>query len=145
MKKIKIVSGTYGHNVNGVVKPKTRESEPFYVDDKEADRLIKLEVAEEVVENKVATNQNGVEGAGSTNNPLDGENGSNGVDGGKNSEGFTREALEAKTNKELKALCEELNIETEGMRVKADFVDAIMAYKGADDEPPASGATNPVI
>lgn len=145
MKKIKIISGTYGHNINGIIKPKTRNSEPFYVDDKEADRLIALEIAEEVVEKTVATPQNAVEGAGSINNTPEGENGAVGVDGGKNDMLFTREALEAKTNKELKALCEELSIETEGMRVKADFVDAIMAYRGEDGEPSSSGATNPVI
>lgn len=145
MKLIKIISGTYGHNVNGIVEPKTRESEPFYVDDKEAGKLIGLKAAVEVVEKEVATVKNGGEETNTTNNPSDGENGSGGQAGGKNDEGFTRKALEAKTNKELKALCEELNIETEGMKVKADFVDAIMAYKGADDEPPVSGATNPVI
>lgn len=47
MKKIKIISGTYGHRSKGAafVEPKTPSSQPFYVSDEEADRLINLGVA----------------------------------------------------------------------------------------------------
>ena len=45
---IKIISGIYGHNVNGSVKPKRASDEPFEVEDTEAARLISLGVAKAV-------------------------------------------------------------------------------------------------
>jgi hypothetical protein len=54
MKKVKIIGTTYGHHVNGRIEPKNRKSEPFYLDDAEADRLVSLGFAE-IVEEGVAT------------------------------------------------------------------------------------------
>lgn len=48
---IRIVSDvTYGHLENGIVKPKTKKSEPFQVDDANGKRLISLGIAKEVTE-----------------------------------------------------------------------------------------------
>lgn len=55
MKKVKITGGTYGyHNSFGRLEPKNRKSEPFTLDDAEAERLVSLGVAEIVAE-EVAT------------------------------------------------------------------------------------------
>jgi len=52
MKLIKIISGTYGLRTKGAafVDPKTPASEPFAVDAKEAERLVKLGVASIVMD-----------------------------------------------------------------------------------------------
>ena len=52
MKLIKIISGTYGLRTKGAafVDPKTTASKPFAVDDKEAERLVKLGVASIVMD-----------------------------------------------------------------------------------------------
>lgn len=50
MKKVKITGTTYGHHVNGKLEPKNRKSDPFYLEDAEADRLALLGVAEIVGE-----------------------------------------------------------------------------------------------
>ena len=55
MKKVKITGGTYGyHNSFGRLEPKNRKSEPFTLDDAEAERLVALGVAEIIAE-EVAT------------------------------------------------------------------------------------------
>ena len=50
MKKVKIISGVYGHHVNGRVKPVRSGEPPIELDDKEADRLVSIKVAEFVSE-----------------------------------------------------------------------------------------------
>ena len=57
MKKVKIVGTTYGyHNSNGRIEPKDEKSNPFMLDDAEAERLVSLGVAE-IIEERVATPQ----------------------------------------------------------------------------------------
>lgn len=46
MTTIRIISGNYGLHVSGRVVRKGKESEPFEVDDREAERLVSLGVAE---------------------------------------------------------------------------------------------------
>lgn len=43
-----ITDQTYGHLENGIVKPKTKKSEPFQVDDASGKRLIAFGIAKEV-------------------------------------------------------------------------------------------------
>lgn len=43
---IKIIAGTYGHNVNGTVVPRTAADKPFELADDKAQRLIRLKVAQ---------------------------------------------------------------------------------------------------
>lgn len=51
MKKVKIIGTTYGyHNKYGRLEPKDEKSEPFLLDDKEADRLVSEGLAEIVGE-----------------------------------------------------------------------------------------------
>ena len=50
MKKVKIISGVYGYHVNGRVKPVRSGEPPIELDDKEADRLVSIKVAEFVSE-----------------------------------------------------------------------------------------------
>ncbi len=46
MTLIKIINGIYGYHINeAVVEPKTARDPAFYVDDKEAERLVELKVA----------------------------------------------------------------------------------------------------
>ncbi len=56
MKKVKITGTTYGYNNNGRVEPKDRHSDPFYLDDEEAERLVSLGYAE-IIGDGVATPQ----------------------------------------------------------------------------------------
>lgn len=46
MTTIRIISGSYGLHVSGRVVRKSKESEPFEVEDREAERLVSLGVAE---------------------------------------------------------------------------------------------------
>ena len=45
MKNVKIISGTYGYNDGKHIIPKNRQSGVFALEDKEAERLVELEVA----------------------------------------------------------------------------------------------------
>ncbi len=51
---IKMIAGIYGHRENGQVVAKTAKSEPFELDAKEEERLVKAGVAEYVEETKKA-------------------------------------------------------------------------------------------
>ena len=46
MTTVKVISGIYGLHISGRLTPKTKEDEPFEVDDREAERLVSLGVAE---------------------------------------------------------------------------------------------------
>ncbi len=50
--KIQIIKGVYGHTENGIVVPKSKNSEPFEVDDKKAKELISAGIAEKASELK---------------------------------------------------------------------------------------------
>ena len=67
MKKVKIISGTYGYNDGKHIIPKNRNSEAFALEDKEADRLIALGVAECVEASKTSQNFNDTPKESSTN------------------------------------------------------------------------------
>lgn len=59
MKRVKIISGTYGYRENGKFSPKDRNSEPFEINDKEAARLVGMGVASYVDDTAIATPENG--------------------------------------------------------------------------------------
>lgn len=59
MKKVKIISGTYGYNDGKHIIPKDRRSGAFALEDKEADRLIALSVAECVEDSEPSQNFKG--------------------------------------------------------------------------------------
>lgn len=153
MLTVKIKSGAYGLNTGDRVITKDRMSEPFSLDDAEAKRLVSLGVAEIITEG-VATGGNGEETNPPSVNPADDENGSNGEnEGGNDIDGhLDAEQLEEMTIKELKALAEDMGIDTGKFKVKADYIQAIVAVEvsaPADDEngenPPDISPEAPVI
>lgn len=153
MLTVKIISGTYGCKTKGRIVPKDRMSEPFSLDDTEAKRLVSLGVAEIITEG-VATGGNGKETNPPSVNPSNDENGSNGEnEGGNDIDGhLDAEQLREMTNKELKALAEDMGIDTSKMKVKDDYIQAIVAVEvsaPADDEngenPPDISPEAPVV
>lgn len=153
MLTVKIKSGAYGLNTGDRVITKDRMSEPFELEDAEAKRLVSLGVAEIITEG-VATGGNGEETNLPSVNPSNDENGSNGEnEGGNDIDGhLDAEQLREMTNKELKALAEDMGIDTSKMKVKDDYIQAIVAVEvsaPADDEngenPPDISPEAPVV
>ena len=79
---IKIISGTYGYRDNGQVIPKNSKSEPFSLDKKEEERLVKAGVAvyadgTKTVDSKDNTDKEPIKGKkgksdkGETETPVD--------------------------------------------------------------------------
>ncbi|MBR3835387.1 MAG: hypothetical protein IKJ69_01195, partial [Clostridia bacterium] len=125
MLTVKIISGTYGCKIKGRIVPKDLTSEPFELEDAEAKRLVSLGVAEIITEG-VATGGNGEETNPPSVNPSNEENGSNGENEGENDivGHLDAEQLREMTNKELKALAEDMGIDTSKMKVKDDYIQA---------------------
>lgn len=153
MLTVKIKSGAYGLNTGDRVITKDRMSEPFPLEDAEAKRLVSLGVAEIITEG-VATGGNGEETNPPSVNPSNDENGSNGENEGDNDivGHLDAEQLEEMTIKELKALAEDMGIDTGKFKVKADYIQAIVAVEvsaPADDEngenPPDISPEAPVV
>ncbi len=153
MLTVKIISGTYGCKIKGRIVPKDLTSEPFELEDAEAKRLVSLGVAEIITEG-VATGGNGEEINPPSVNPSNDENGSNGENEGENDivGHLDAEQLREMTNKELKALAEDMGIDTSKMKVKDDYIQAIVAVEvsaPADDEngenPPDISPEAPVV
>ncbi len=153
MLTVKIISGTYGCKIKGRIVPKDLTSEPFELEDAEAERLVSLGVAEIITEG-VATGGNGKETNPPSVNPADDENGSNGENEGENdiTGHLDAEQLEEMTIKELKALAEDMGIDTGKFKAKAEFIRAILPVEvpaPADDEngenPPDISTEAPVI
>lgn len=153
MLTVKIISGTYGCKIKGRIVPKDHTSEPFSLDDAEAKRLISLGVAEIITEG-VATGGNGKETNPPSVNPSNDENGSNGEnEGGNNIDGhLDAEQLREMTNKELKALAEDMGIDTSKMKVKGDYIQAIVAVEASapsndedSENPPDISPEAPVV
>lgn len=153
MLTVKIKSGAYGLNTGDRVITKDRMSEPFSLDDAEAKRLVSLGVAEIITEG-VATGGNGEKTNPPSVNPSNDENGSNGENEGENdiTGHLDAEQLEEMTIKELKALATDMGIDTGKFKVKADYIQAIVAVEvsaPADDEngenPPDISPEAPVV
>lgn len=153
MLTVKIISGTYGCNIKGRIVPKDRMSEPFELENAEAERLVSLGVAEIITEG-VATGGNGEETNPPSVNPSNDENGENGEnEGDMEIDGhLDAEQLREMTVKELKALAEDMGIDTAKFKVKEEYVQAIVAVEisaPVDDENgdplPELGAEAPEI
>lgn len=153
MLTVKIISGTYGCKIKGRIVPKDLTSEPFELENAEAERLVSLGVAEIITEG-VATGGNGEETNPPSVNPADDENGSNGENEGENDITglLDAEQLKEMTIKELKALAEDMGIDTGKFKVKDDYIQAIVAVEvsaPADDEngenPPDISPEAPVV
>ena len=153
MLTVKIISGTYGCKIKGRIVPKDLTSEPFELEDAEAKRLVSLGVAEIITEG-VATGGNDEETNPPSVNLSNDENGSNGENEGENDivGHLDAEQLREMTNKELKALAEDMGIDTSKMKVKDDYIQAIVAVEvsaPANDEngenPPDISPEAPVV
>ena len=153
MLTVKIISGTYGYKVGKRLLPKDRTSEPFELEDAEAKRLVSLGVAEIITEG-VATGGNGEETNPPSVNPSNDENGSNGENEGENEivGHLDAEQLREMIIKDLKALAEDMGIDTSKFKVKEDYVQAIVAVEVSapvddenGDELPGLGAEDPVV
>ena len=146
MLTVKIISGTYGCKIKGRIVPKDLTSEPFELEDAEAKRLVSLGVAEIITEG-VATGGNGEETNPPSVNPSNDENGSNGENEGENEivGHLDAEQLREMTNKELKALAEDMGIDTSKMKVKDDYIQAIVAVEVSAPSNDENGENPPDI
>lgn len=146
MLTVKIISGTYGCKIKGRIVPKDLTSEPFELEDAEAKRLVSLGVAEIITEG-VATGGNGEETNPPSVNPSNDENGSNGENEGENDivGHLDAEQLREMTNKELKALAEDMGIDTSKMKVKDDYIQAIVAVEVSAPSNDENGENPPDI
>lgn len=156
MLKIRITSGNYGHKKNGKTIT-IRLGETVDVADDEARRLVDLKVAEivkddideEINGKGVATGGNDDNANDPNANPPENENGAEGEneDGNDDAKHLDEEQLNSMTNANLKKLAEDLGIDTSKLKVKADFVTAILKVNvdvDDDEVPPAVGAEGPV-
>lgn len=153
MQTVKIISGTYGYNNGRRIEPKDRKSEPFTLPKDEADRIIALGIAE-IVSREVATGEHDEENNSASVNPNNNENGTEGENEGENQivGHLDAEQLKEMTIKELKTLAENMGIDTSKMKVKNDYVQAILDVEVSvsdNDEngenPPDLAAETPVI
>lgn len=110
MKKIVITRGSYGHFENGIAILKTADSEPFFVADAEAKRLIALNVAELAADQKVDNEQN----LDDINVPDDAE------------QITKKEALSLLSNKVLMAELDKAGIEYDKRGKKEYFVNLLL-------------------
>ena len=112
---IKIVKGVYGYvDKHGFVRPKDCNSEPFYTSPEQEARLVKLGVAEYVDEPAKAE---------PVNEPAQ-------VQSPQNDEAVVHldpDQLKELTNAELKAMAEDMGIDTAKLKTKAQFIEAITA------------------
>lgn len=110
---IKIVKGVYGYvDKHGFVRPKDCNSEPFNTSPEQEARLVKLGVAEYVDEPAKAE---------PVNEPAQ-------VQSPQNDEAVAHldpDQLKELTNAELKAMAEDMGIDTAKLKTKAQFIEAI--------------------
>lgn len=153
MLTVKIISGTYGYNTGKHIEPKDRKSEPFMLSEDEANRIVALGIAE-IVSKEVATGGNGEENNSAGVNPNNDENGSKVENEGekKNAGHLDEGQLKEMTNKDLKSLAEDMGVDTSKMKVKNDYIQAILDVEVSvpnNDEngenPPDLSAEAPVI
>lgn len=130
MKTVRIIYGTYGYHVNGRVKPIRPGNEPIEVQDKEAERLVSLSVAEYV--NDISDNENfnvDIEVQDKEADEIITTN-------------LDRAQLETMKLEDLKLLASDMGIDIKGLK-KAEIIDLVIQVevqvnaKDVTDEPPA--------
>lgn len=148
MKTIRVTRGGCGivyTDRNGIQRHalKTPADRPFECDDAQAERLVKLGVAEYV--NELGWKK---EAAPETETGNNGE-GDEGDEGGKSDDRLTAEALEKWDYNDLKALAADMGVTPEGKK-KGDYINAILTAQDAtetdeDDEDglPSLSAADP--
>ena len=110
---IKIISGTYGHLVDGRVRPKTAASEPFYLTPAQEARLVERGIAVYVNEAPAA--------ADASNYTPDQPD-------------SIPEYSTRNTVKELQAIGEQLGITFEEGMTKAQMVEILDQYNAGEDD-----------
>lgn len=130
MKKIKIIGGRYGYiSPSGVYSVKTSESEPFKVEDSEAERLIRRGVAEIVDAGAVVL----AKGAAADEKPDSGVTPAGYMTDIKPERGVP-EYDEDTTNAELQSIAKEYGIEIPSRATKSQIIEALDEYFGRADD-----------
>lgn len=112
---IKIIQGVYGYvDKHGFVRPKDCNSEPFETSPEQEARLVKLGVAEYVGE---------PEKAEPVNEPAQAQI----SEIGEEAAHLDPEQLKELTNAELKAMAEDMDIDTAKLKTKAQLIESITA------------------
>lgn len=112
---IKIVKGVYGYvDKHGFVRPKDCNSKPFETSPEQEARLVKLGVAEYVDE---------PEKAEPVNEPAQVQS----PEIGEEAAHLDPDQLKELTNAELKAMAEDMDIDTAKLKTKAQLIEAITA------------------
>lgn len=112
---IKIVKGVYGYvDKHGFVRPKDCNSKPFETSPEQEARLVKLGVAEYVDE---------PEKAEPVNEPTQVQS----PEIGEEAAHLDPDQLKELTNAELKAMAEDMDIDTAKLKAKAQLIEAITA------------------
>lgn len=130
MKKVKIISGVYGHHVNGRVKPVRSGEPPIELEDKEADRLVAIGVAEFITEE--------------TDNNTEDFDEKEEIDGEEEviKTHLDRVQLETMKLDDLKKLASDMGIDVKNLK-KAEIIDLVVQIevevdaKDVTDKPPA--------
>lgn len=135
----------------------TAASGPFDADAATEKRLVSLGVAEYVTEKSPTPTETGAPAAGSAGAGTSNPDTENPTGGEKSGEGhLDPEQLRTMTNAQLKKLAEDMGLDTSKMKVKEDFVSAIIAVpitpgdeddddNGDDEPPPVLGAEEPEV
>lgn len=125
MRKIKIINGSYGHYEQGRLAVKDRQSPPFEVEDAEADRLVKMEVAI-YADEAVATPSEPIAEEETSENPPEEKASEIGAE-------EADESLEEMTINELRGIAAERGIKVKVGMKKAELISLLM--DGYDEEP----------
>lgn len=137
MKKVKIISGTYGYNDRKHIIPKDRKSGAFALEDKEADRLVALGVAKyegvpEYSNNKKSEDipaENPEDIGESTGNKDEEEDDSEDYSDEDNADDTPKYGQE-NTNAELQAIANEWDIELPNRASKAQILEILDSHFG---------------
>ena len=135
---IKIVNGVYGYvDKHGFVRPKDCNSEPFVTSPEQEARLVKLGVAEYVDE---------PEKAEPVNEPAQVQS----PEIGEEAAHLDPDQLKELTNAELKAMAEDMGIDTAKLKTKAQLIAAITEVPledaiAEDDDGVDDGEAPPVL
>lgn len=159
---IHIINGTYGHNVNGYIQPKTPNDEPFEVSGSEARRLVAMGIAERVetapsIPTAPASETDRASEGSNTHEPEEPAEGKKTALSGlaldecieiDESGHMTEQSLMQMTRANMEALAADLGVDAARCKNKAE-ISALLAQveiglaAQADEEPPVIGAAMP--
>jgi len=141
MRKVQITSGAYGYRPEGSlhVQPITSRDGPIDLADEEAERLVKLGVGKytadsspEVPTTPVATPEGGGSGGRTTENPPDGEGGSQEPETPENR--LDPEDLIKMTRTDMEKLAADMGVDVSGAKNKTEIAQLLAAVPVSVDE-----------